>query len=151
MAGTITDVSNVVQAEINRIIKDNHNNACITINNGQQHIIDVIKTQTVIGSNCMVMQASPISVSSQGSNGSDSNSINNAIIAQLTRGNGGGDDGDGNGNGSNGNGNGNGNGSASIGRGATRGRRERAIHILRTRPDNLESKKGSILLFLCVT
>jgi len=53
-----------------------------------------------------------------------------------------------NGNGANGNGNGsngNGNGSApSIGRGATRGRRDRATEFLpRTRPDNLESKKGS--------
>eukprot|EP00092_Neocalanus_flemingeri_P037390 GFUD01040714.1.p1 GENE.GFUD01040714.1~~GFUD01040714.1.p1 ORF type:complete len:911 (-),score=265.15 GFUD01040714.1:184-2916(-) len=47
---------------------------------------------------------------------------------------------------SNGNGgNGNGNGSApSVGRGATRGRRDRATEYLpRTRPDNLVSKKGS--------
>ena len=47
-----------------------------------------------------------------------------------------------NGNGENG---GNGNGSApSIGRGATRGRRDRASdYLVRTRPDNLESKQGS--------
>jgi len=44
--------------------------------------------------------------------------------------------------GANGNGNGtNGNGSA-VGRGSTRGRRDRGVELLRTRPDSLTSKKG---------
>jgi len=61
-------------------------------------------------------------------------------MAGLTLASGG--SGNSNGNGENG---GNGNGSApSVGRGATRGRRDRASEYLqRTRPDNLESKQGS--------
>ena len=48
--------------------------------------------------------------------------------------------------GANGNGNGtNGNGSA-VGRGATRGRRDRGVELLRTRPDSLTSKKVEKLL-----
>ena len=92
-------MSTVVQAEIERSIKDNHNDACTTTN-GQQNVLDVVRAQAATGSNSAATQASPISASSQGFNGSDNNSINNASIAQLTRGNGGGDDGDGNGGGS---------------------------------------------------
>ena len=47
--------------------------------------------------------------------------------------------------GANGSGNGNGNGSGpSVGRGATRGRRDRAQEFfMKTRPDSLQSKKGT--------
>ena len=70
LAGRATDVSNVVQATIKRISKDNNNDACNTIN-GQQIVLDVVKEQAVTGSNSAAMQASPISVSSQGSNGAE--------------------------------------------------------------------------------
>ena len=97
IGGRITDVTNMVQKEVERIIKDNNNGKNIT--NGQQQLMDVMRTQTSIEKRSEAMQVSPISVSSGGSNGTSNNSVNNAIIANLGVGGNGGDDGDGDGGG----------------------------------------------------
>ena len=103
VAGTITDVTNVVQAEVARITKENEQHIAITIiSNGYKDVLDVVRRQTDTGRLNTATQASPIGVSSGGSNGVGNESTNNEIIAQLGLGHNGDRDGDRGGNGAGG-------------------------------------------------
>lgn len=96
----ITDVSSIVQAEVDRINKDKENEPCTK--QGYKDVLDVVRTQTNTAQRDASMQASPISMSSWGSNRIVRDNVNDAIIAQIGLGASGGDDGDGNGSGTNG-------------------------------------------------
>ena len=67
VAGTITGVTNVVQAEVARITRENGNNIANT-NSGYKDVLDVVQQQTNTKHPSVAMQASPISMSSGGSN-----------------------------------------------------------------------------------
>ena len=95
LAGKITDVSGVIQAEMERMnnSKENHTTNADSHNN----VFDVVKSEMTNAQ--LAVQTSPISVPSNGSSGNgEHNDVNRQIIAQLalgTTGNGGGgDDGD---------------------------------------------------------
>ena len=97
LVGVLTDVIGVVQAEVQLLIKQRHNN--IVNCNGHNGVLDVARRHAIADQHDLAMQASPISVSSDGSG---ANSINARIIAQLGLGNkgnggGGGIEGDGGG------------------------------------------------------
>lgn len=97
LVGVLTDVTGVVQAEVQRLTKLKHNNA--PTYNGHNGVLDVARRHANANQSNLVIQASPNSASNDGSG---TNSINAQIIAQLGLGNtghGGGGDQDGDGGG----------------------------------------------------
>ena len=93
-------MTGVVQKEIERINNSKDNQ--IDISKSHNNMLDVVKSQLSITQPSVTMQASPISMSSSGSNDNTANrSVNEQIIASLgfdTIGKDGGGDGDGDGN-----------------------------------------------------